>query len=72
MLAALINAATATGLHKLIIRVFPENVASRAPLKGLGLEEIWIHRQHGKLDGRWRDCVVVERLLNTGAGEGQQ
>jgi phosphinothricin acetyltransferase len=67
VLAALIEAAEAAGLHKLVSRVFPENAASRALLKGLGFEEIGIHRRHGQLDGRWRDCVVVERLLGKGA-----
>jgi phosphinothricin acetyltransferase len=63
VLVALIEAANAAGMHKLTSRVFPENAASRALLKGLGFEEIGIHRRHGKLDGIWRDCVVVERLL---------
>jgi phosphinothricin acetyltransferase len=62
-LAALIEAARSGGLHKLTSRVFPENKASRALLKRLGFEEIGIHRRHGKLDGMWRDCVIVERLL---------
>jgi len=65
VLAALMAAAAVTGLHKLTSRVFPENIASRALLKGLGFEEIGIHRRHGKLDGLWRDCVIVERLLDT-------
>jgi phosphinothricin acetyltransferase len=69
VLAALIEAAAAAGLHKLTSRVFPENIASRAVLKGLGFEEIGIHRRHGKLDGVWRDCVIVERLLDTGSAE---
>ena len=68
-LAALVEAATARGMHKLTSRVFPENAASRALLKGLGFEEIGIHRRHGQLDGRWRDCVIVERLLEKGASE---
>ena len=68
-LAALIETATARGMRKLTSRVFPENTASRALLKGLGFEEIGIHRRHGQLDGRWRDCVIVERLLGKGAGE---
>ena len=63
VLAALIEAATAAGFHKLTSRVFPENTASRSLLKSLGFEEIGIHRRHGQLDGRWRDCVIVERLL---------
>ena len=71
VLAALIEAANAAGLHKLTSRVFPENGASRALLKGLGFEEIGIHRRHGKLDGIWRDCVIVERLLDAG-GAGDQ
>jgi phosphinothricin acetyltransferase len=68
-LAALIETATARGMHKLTSRVFPENTASRALLKGLGFEEVGIHRRHGQLDGRWRDCVIVERLLGKGATE---
>ena len=69
VLGALIEAATAAGLHKLTSRVFPENAASRALLKGLGFEEIGIHRRHGKLDGVRRDCVIIERLLDTGSAE---
>src|ERR1700736_5518515 len=64
VLAALIEAAIAARMHKLTSRVFPENIASRALLKRLGFEEIGIHRRHGKLDGLWRDCVIVERLLD--------
>jgi len=69
VLAALIEAAAARGMHKLTSRVFPENAASRALLKGLGFEEIGIHRRHGRLDGGWRDCEIVERMLNKGATE---
>ena len=69
VMAALIEAAAARGMHKLTSGVFPENAASRALLKGLGFEEIGIHRRHGRLDGGWRDCVIVERLLNEGAIE---
>jgi L-amino acid N-acyltransferase YncA len=72
VLAALIEAARAAGLHKLTSRVFPENAASRALLKGLGFEEIGIHCRHGQLDSVWRDCVIVERLLERGACEGRR
>jgi phosphinothricin acetyltransferase len=71
-LSALIEAATERGLH-LLSRVFPENAASRALLARLGFEEIGIHRRHGQLDGVWRDCVIVERLLDDGpAAESNQ
>jgi phosphinothricin acetyltransferase len=69
VLGALIEAGAAAGLHKLTSRVFPENLASRALMRGLGFVEIGIHRRHGKLDGRWRDCVIVERLLDVRTGE---
>jgi L-amino acid N-acyltransferase YncA len=72
VLAALIDAAAAVGLHKLTSRVFPENAASRALLKGLGFAEIGIHRRHGRLEGVWRDCVIVERLLDTGIAGDQR
>jgi L-amino acid N-acyltransferase YncA len=71
VLAALIEAAAAAGFHKLTSRVFPENVASRALLKALRFREIGTHRRHGKLDGQWRDCVIVERLLDTAGAEDQ-
>jgi L-amino acid N-acyltransferase YncA len=67
VLAALIDTAATAGLHKLTSRVFPENIASRALMKKLGFEEIGTHRRHGKLDGVWRDCVIVERLMDTAA-----
>ena len=67
VLAALIEAASAHGLHKLTSRVFPENTASRGLLKRLGFDEIGIHRRHGKLDGQWRDCVIVELLIGEAA-----
>ena len=63
VLSALVEAARLMGLHKLVSRVFPENTASRALLHRLGFAEIGVHRRHGQLDGVWRDCVIVERLL---------
>jgi RimJ/RimL family protein N-acetyltransferase len=57
-------------MHKLTGRVFPENVATRVFLKRLEFEEIGIHPRRGLLNG-WRDCVIIERLLATGAGERQ-
>jgi phosphinothricin acetyltransferase len=64
VLTALIQAGRETGLHKLTSRVFPENAASRALLKRLGFSEIGIYRRHARLDGAWRDCVIVELLLD--------
>ncbi|MBS0361419.1 MAG: N-acetyltransferase [Proteobacteria bacterium] len=62
-MAALIEHAKAAGLWKLMSRVFPENRASLALMAWSGFEEIGVHRKHGKLDGVWRDCVIVERVF---------
>jgi phosphinothricin acetyltransferase len=66
-LAALIEAATAAGFWKLLSRVFPENTASLALLARMGFREVGIYRRHAKLDGKWRDCVIVEKLLGPAA-----
>lgn len=62
-MGALIEASRDKGLWKLLSRVFPENRASLALLNRMGFEEIGVHRKHGKLDGEWRDTVIVERLI---------
>jgi L-amino acid N-acyltransferase YncA len=62
-LAALIDACESRGDWKLISRIFPENEASLALCRSLGFRAVGVYRRHGKLDGEWRDCVIVERLL---------
>jgi L-amino acid N-acyltransferase YncA len=62
-MTALFDAARAAGFHKLVSRVFPENLASLKMIVGLGFREVGVYRRHGELDGVWRDVVVVEKLL---------
>jgi phosphinothricin acetyltransferase len=62
-LQALIDECERRGLWKLVSRVFPENVASLALCRSLGFREVGVYRRHAKLDGEWRDVVIVERLL---------
>jgi phosphinothricin acetyltransferase len=61
---SLIDECEARGLWKLVSRVFPENEASLALCRSLGFREVGIHRRHAELDGKWRDVVIVERLLS--------
>ena len=61
---ALIAAAEQAGFWKLVSRIFVENTASRHLMLSLGFREVGIYEKHGQLDGVWRDCVIVERLLN--------
>ncbi len=61
---ALIEEARKQGFWKLLSRVFPENGASLRLLRSLGFREVGLYLRHGKLDGEWRDVVIVERLLD--------
>jgi L-amino acid N-acyltransferase YncA len=62
-LEALLPAAEAAGFWKLVSRVFVENAASRALLRSVGFREVGTYERHARLDGVWRDVVIVERLL---------
>jgi phosphinothricin acetyltransferase len=67
VLEALFRESEARGLWKLVSRIFPENVASLALCRATGFREVGLYRRHAKLDGEWRDCVVVEKLLGEAA-----
>ena len=60
---ALIEAAAAAGYWKLVSRIFVENRASRSLMAKVGFREVGVYEKHGKLDGVWRDAVIVERLI---------
>jgi L-amino acid N-acyltransferase YncA len=62
-MAALLDAAAAAGFWKLVSRVFVENTASRGLLQALGFREVGRYEKHARLDGVWRDVIIVERLL---------
>ena len=64
---ALIAACEEKGFWKLVSRVFPENTASRRLCASLGFSEVGVYRRHAKLDGVWRDVVIVEKLIGEAA-----
>ena len=66
-MAALIAESEKRGLWKLVSRIFPENVASLALCRSLGFREVGTYRRHGRLDGEWKDVVIVELLLGDAA-----
>lgn len=68
-LAALIDTYQALGFWKLLSRIFPENVASLALHERCGFRTVGVYRRHARLDGEWRDCVIVERLLGEAASD---
>ena len=62
-MGALIPAAERAGFWKLVSRVFVENAPSRRLLRSAGFREVGVYEKHARLDGAWRDVVIVERLL---------
>jgi L-amino acid N-acyltransferase YncA len=68
LLDGLASEAEARGYYKLLSRIFPENAASLALARACGFREVGVHLRHGKLDGEWKDTVIVERLLGEASG----
>ena len=65
LVAALISEAERLGLWKLLSRIFPFNEASRALCCKHGFREVGVYEKHARLDGRWLDVVIVERLISS-------
>jgi L-amino acid N-acyltransferase YncA len=63
LLDALAHAAAEAGYYKLTSRILDDNVASRAAHRAAGFTEVGVQRRHGQIDGQWRDCILVERLI---------
>lgn len=63
LLGALAAEAERRGYHKLIGKIFNSNQPSIALVRSCGWREVGVHRRHGRLDGEWKDVVVVELLL---------
>ncbi len=63
LMMCFVPACEAAGLWKVLSRIFPENEASRRLCARHGFREVGTYLRHGKLDGAWRDVVIVERLL---------
>jgi L-amino acid N-acyltransferase YncA len=63
LLEELASEARRVGLHKLIAKIFTTNRASIELFRRCGFREVGIHLRHGKLDGQWKDVLVMERSL---------
>ena len=72
LLEELAGVAEQAGLYKLTSRIFSTNRASIALHQALGFTIVGVQRHHGQLEGIWRDCVLVERLLGDAAAEAER
>ena len=63
LMTRFISACAESGIWKILSRIFPENMASRALCARHGFREVGVYERHAQLDGVWRDVVIVERLI---------
>jgi L-amino acid N-acyltransferase YncA len=61
LLTELVRRAEAAGIWTLQAGVFPENTASLALHHRCGFRTVGVRERLGKLDGSWRDVVLLER-----------
>ena len=63
LLEALVARAGELGYHKIVLAAFPWNEAGMRAYARAGFREVGIYREQGRLDGRWVDTVVMEKIL---------
>jgi phosphinothricin acetyltransferase len=61
LLSRLIIDSEAAGLWTLQAGIFPENAASVALHKSAGFRAVGLRERLGRMNGRWRDVVLMER-----------
>jgi phosphinothricin acetyltransferase len=61
LLAALVEASEREGIWTLQAGIFPENIPSIQMHKCHGFSSVGIRRRIGRMNGRWRDVVLMER-----------
>jgi L-amino acid N-acyltransferase YncA len=61
LLRALIASTEAAGIWTLQTGIFRENVASVALHQRAGFRTVGVRERLGRLDGRWRDVLLLER-----------
>ena len=63
LMTALIDAARSFDYHKMVLAALASNQVGRRLYERSGFSLVGTYREHGMLDGRWVDVVVMERLL---------
>jgi L-amino acid N-acyltransferase YncA len=63
LLEALQKRANELGYWKLVGKLFTANAASAGMVRSCGWREVGMHHKHSRLDGEWRDVLLVERVL---------
>jgi phosphinothricin acetyltransferase len=64
LLAALEDRARSLGFHKMVLAAFPWNKAGMRLYERHGFRTVGTYREQGRLDDRWVDVVVMEKILD--------
>ncbi|MFZ1060690.1 MAG: arsinothricin resistance N-acetyltransferase ArsN1 family A [Candidatus Rokuibacteriota bacterium] len=64
LLERLIELARELGYHKLVLSAFPWNTGGMALYQKLGFRTVGIYKEQGRLDGKWVDTIIMEKLLD--------
>jgi phosphinothricin acetyltransferase len=65
LLQALVEQSEHAGIWTLQAGIFPENKASITIHKANGFREVGVRQRLGKMGGRWRDVLLLERRSST-------
>jgi phosphinothricin acetyltransferase len=63
LLQHLLALAKTLGYHKMVLATFPYNEAGVTLYRKMGFTPVGVYHEQGKLDGRWVDVLIMERLL---------
>ena len=64
MLTRLIELGREHGYHKLVLSAFPTNASGMALYTSLGFRTVGVYKEQGRLDDRWVDTIIMEKLLD--------
>jgi len=63
LLKELISTAKNLGFHKLVLSALAINIRGAALYNKMGFREVGVYKDHGKIDGRWIDVLIMEKIL---------
>jgi phosphinothricin acetyltransferase len=64
LLTTLEERAREIGYHKLVLAAFPHNTAGMRLYERHGFRTVGVYKEHGRLDDRWVDVIIMEKLLD--------
>ena len=63
LLTSLEARARSLGYHKMVLAAFPTNTPGMRLYARHGFQRVGVYHEQGRLDGRWVDVIIMEKLL---------